>query len=193
MLKLARQGVYWTVQGEGALVGEPMVFVRLAGCSLGCASCDTNYAFWRECSVEEIADECRQQRYENNRAKYAWVTGGEPTDQDLEPLLRSLWSSGFVPCLATSGCRSVSADWGWVSVSPHTPDFAQRQGDEIKIVPMLNGLDPSSIDFTTTSFRHQYVQPMAGNRDSLAFCLDWVRQNIDWSFSPQCHKSWGLP
>jgi 7-carboxy-7-deazaguanine synthase len=193
MLKLARQGVYWTIQGEGALVGEPMVFIRLAGCSVACPACDTNYSFWRECSAAEIASECLEQRYANNRARYAWVTGGEPTDQDIEPLMAALWSAGFIPCLATSGIRPVSADWGWVSVSPHSTDFRQRRGDEIKVVPMLNGLDISAIDHTTTSFRHQYVQPMVGNRESLAECLDWVRHNEDWSFSPQCHKSWGLP
>jgi 7-carboxy-7-deazaguanine synthase len=193
MLKLARQGVYWTIQGEGALVGEPMVFIRLAGCSVGCPSCDTNYAFWRECSAAEIAAECLKQRHVNNRAKHAWVTGGEPTDQDLEPLLAALWSAGFIPCLATSGIRPVSADWGWISVSPHRPDFWQRRGDEIKVVPMLNDLQIAAIDHTTTSFRHQYVQPMVGSRESLAECLEWVRNNEDWSFSPQCHKSWGLP
>jgi len=185
--------VYWTIQGEGALVGEPMVFIRLAGCSVGCPSCDTNYAFWRECSEDEIAAECLDHRIANGRSKYAWVTGGEPTDQDIEPLMAALWSAGFIPCLATSGIRPVSSEWGWVSVSPHSPDFCVRCGDEIKVVPMLNGLDISAIDFKTANFRHQYVQPMAGNRESLTACLDWVRRNQGWLFSPQCHKSWGLP
>ena len=54
-LKLASQGVYWTIQGEGHFVGEPMVFIRLAGCSVGCPKCDTNYKPVREATVDEIA------------------------------------------------------------------------------------------------------------------------------------------
>lgn len=33
---LAPEGVFWTLQGEGALQGTPMAFVRLAGCSVKC-------------------------------------------------------------------------------------------------------------------------------------------------------------
>ena len=32
-LLIARQGVYWTIQGEGVFSGEPMLFLRLARCS----------------------------------------------------------------------------------------------------------------------------------------------------------------
>jgi len=40
---LVHDGIFQTIQGEGDLVGIPMVFVRLAGCSVGCDNCDTNY------------------------------------------------------------------------------------------------------------------------------------------------------
>ena len=33
-----------TVQGEGALIGRPTVFVRTGGCGYRCAWCDTPYA-----------------------------------------------------------------------------------------------------------------------------------------------------
>jgi 7-carboxy-7-deazaguanine synthase len=193
MLQIARQAVYWTIQGEGALVGEPMIFVRLAGCSVGCASCDTNYSHWRTCEEIAIVEDCIKARESSGRAKYVWVTGGEPTDQDTGVLVDLLWAAQFIPCVATSGIRPVGGDWGWISVSPHTPKIAQRSGDEIKIVPLLNGLMPKDLDLSGTSFRHRYVQPMAGSRESLDICLDWIKSNPEWLFSPQSHKSWGVP
>jgi len=33
--------VFASIQGEGAYVGEPQVFLRLRGCPLRCAWCDT--------------------------------------------------------------------------------------------------------------------------------------------------------
>lgn len=193
MLKMAAQGVYWTIQGEGHYCGEPMVFIRLAGCSVGCPRCDTNYVFHRELSEQEIVAECVRLRDEHVRAKYAWVTGGEPLEQDLTALNLLLWDAGFKPCLATSGVKKTDRPWWWLSVSPHTKDFSQRHGAEIKLVPRLNDLDIFSLDLSGTSFGYRYVQPMAGNRESFNDCLEFIKDKPEWNLSPQCHKTWGLP
>ncbi len=37
--------VFRSIQGEGLLVGRRMVFLRLAGCEIGCRYCDTEWAF----------------------------------------------------------------------------------------------------------------------------------------------------
>lgn len=193
MIALAPQGVYWTVQGEGHLAGEPSIFVRLAGCSVGCPSCDTNYKHHEDVAEEEVVRRCSALREENRRAMYVWITGGEPTDQSLTLLNKLLWQAGFKPCLATSGVRKVIDQWWWLSVSPHTTDFVQRQGAEIKVVPGLNGVSIKELDLSGCSFSYHYVQPMAGSRESLEECLEWLRDNRVWTMSPQSHKSWGLP
>ena len=37
--------IYKSLQGESSFAGLPCVFVRLAGCNLRCAWCDSEYTF----------------------------------------------------------------------------------------------------------------------------------------------------
>jgi len=192
-IKLARQGVFWTIQGEGHYSGEPMIFVRLAGCSVNCQSCDTDFSYHTKVSVDEIVAQCVGLRDEHFRAQYVWITGGEPTDQDLDGLNRALWNSGFKPCVATSGVRQVEGHWWWVSVSPHANGFKQRSGAELKLVPGLNNLSLNDLDLSGTDFSYRYVQPMEGNARSLVACLEWVKTHSDYTVCAQSHKLWGVP
>jgi len=192
-LELAAQGIYWSVQGEGHHAGTPMTFVRLAGCSVGCHQCDTNYRHHSTISEEEVVDRCVAIRDETGRGDYVWVTGGEPTDQDLSTLRSLLWKHEFKPCLATSGVRKVDGPWWVLSVSPHTPSFVQRSGSELKLVPGLNGLRIDEIDLSTVEFAYKFVQPLAGDRSSVAQCMDVLKRRRDFRMSPQYHKEWMLP
>jgi organic radical activating enzyme len=133
-------------------------------------------------------------RQKHVRAKYVWVTGGEPTDQDLSELNKMLWDEGFFPCIATSGVREVDCQWWWISVSPHANGFKQRHGAELKLVPGLNGLSLEDIDLSGTDFGNRYVQPMAGvaGRESLQQCLEWLSAHGDYKMCSQSHKQWGL-
>jgi len=69
--------IFYSVQGEGTLVGVPSVFVRTSGCNLRCTWCDTPYTSWQpegaERSVESIVEEVG-----SYGAAHVVVTGGEP-------------------------------------------------------------------------------------------------------------------
>jgi 7-carboxy-7-deazaguanine synthase len=74
-LKIAE--LFYSLQGEGALVGVPSVFIRTSGCNLRCSWCDTPYTSWQpegnELSIEQILDEVKA-----HPARHVVVTGGEP-------------------------------------------------------------------------------------------------------------------
>ena len=86
--------LFYSIQGEGKLVGVPSVFVRASGCNLRCTWCDTPYASWdpegEDLAVDEIVR--RVLAYD---ARHVVVTGGEPMIMpDIVPLCEALKSHG---------------------------------------------------------------------------------------------------
>lgn len=69
--------IFYSIQGEGRLVGLPAVFIRTSGCNLRCVWCDTPYTSWHpegtETSVREILSKIK-----TYPARHVVVTGGEP-------------------------------------------------------------------------------------------------------------------
>jgi 7-carboxy-7-deazaguanine synthase len=69
--------IFYSVQGEGTLIGTPSVFVRTSGCNLRCVWCDTPYTSWNpegeERSIESIVTEV-----ESQASSHVVITGGEP-------------------------------------------------------------------------------------------------------------------
>lgn len=201
---LARRGVFRTIQGEGSLMGEPQVFVRLAGCSIGCPECDTDYRVHIRATVEEIIHRVVDTA---GSIKWVWITGGEPTDHDLIPLVMELRKYGFRPALATSGVKNVirgfadgTSGFEFVSVSPHRVDdesWVLRRGDQLNFVPGLNGLTLDAMNNVDVSgFNHKFITPLWDNEtqrtSQIQKCVDWLDSHPDWKLGIQAHKFWGL-
>lgn len=201
-LPLAPNGIFHTIQGEGALLGEPSVFVRLAGCSVGCHECDTDYSVAERLTPKEIAE--RVASLCTTSTSWVWVTGGEPTDhrESLDLLQTSLWRTGLRLALATSGVRKVrlreDGGWDFVSVSPHDMTrWVQKEGSQLNIVPGLNGLKMEDIlenlsPAIEESFTYKYATPLYGSSASLKECVDFISVRHMWRLGIQAHKVWGV-
>jgi 7-carboxy-7-deazaguanine synthase len=100
--------IYKSLQGESSYAGLPCIFVRLAGCNLRCAWCDSEYTFkgGSRMTLEEIEQEVRRLSPNGGLVE---VTGGEPLLQEREvvPLMERLLSAGYGVLLETSGERPL--------------------------------------------------------------------------------------
>jgi 7-carboxy-7-deazaguanine synthase len=97
--------IFYSIQGESSAAGVPTVFVRLTGCNLRCAYCDTKYAFYegKEFSLNEIVDKVK-----SYKCKSVEITGGEPLLQEESfELMKLLADEGLNVMLETSGSISV--------------------------------------------------------------------------------------
>src|SRR5215470_5126531 len=87
-LKIAE--LFYSIQGEGALVGVPSVFVRTSGCNLRCEWCDTPYTSWRPEGSDWTLDRILAE-VSAYPASHVVVTGGEPMiAPEIVPLTQRL-------------------------------------------------------------------------------------------------------
>jgi 7-carboxy-7-deazaguanine synthase len=98
--------IYRSIQGESTHAGRPCVFVRLTGCQMRCAWCDTEYAFYGgelrgldEILAEVVRLDC----------PLVEITGGEPLLQpSVHALMSALCDAGHEVLLETGGGLDIS-------------------------------------------------------------------------------------
>ncbi len=101
--------LYKSVQGESSFAGLPCIFVRLAGCNLRCAWCDSEYTFTGGKPFTE--DEIVARVVALAPCRLVEFTGGEPMLQarELLPLMERLLAAGYDLMIETSGERPLAA------------------------------------------------------------------------------------
>lgn len=93
--------VFFSIQGEGTRTGQPCVFVRLTGCPLRCAWCDTAYAFHQ--GERRREDDVRRE-IAAYPCRLVLLTGGEPLAQPAAfPFVSRLADEGWQVLVETSG------------------------------------------------------------------------------------------
>lgn len=121
-----------TIQGEGALIGAPTVFVRAGGCDYRCAWCDTLYAVdakhrhdWAFMPVADVWQKVLT--LSGGKPITVSITGGNPAIQDFGPLIRLGKPKGYRFSCETQG--SVTKPWfaelDTLVLSPKPPSSGQ--------------------------------------------------------------------
>jgi 7-carboxy-7-deazaguanine synthase len=110
--------IFYSIQGEGSLVGVPSVFVRTSGCNLRCTWCDTPYTSWspegQEFSIAQILEAVAQ-----FHASHIVLTGGEPMiAPQVVSLTGQLRSAGMHITIETAGTVHAPVICDLMSISP---------------------------------------------------------------------------
>jgi len=101
-MKLKVHEIFYSIQGETRTTGFTSLFIRLAGCNLNCAWCDTPKVkeTWKEMDIEDIIDFAKK----NSPFHHVTLTGGEPLLQEESLLLlQRLSEEGFITQVETNG------------------------------------------------------------------------------------------
>lgn len=203
--------IYYTLQGEGAKVGSPAVFLRFAGCNLWsgleadraeakCYFCDTDFVgidgpnggkFANSETLAKKVDEL----WPGGGSKLVVCTGGEPLLQLDDALIEALKLLGFEIAVETNGTIVAPDGIDWLTVSPKpNSNLKQRFGDELKLV-YPQQIDPK--DLEGLDFGSFYLMPLEATEESesrrnvqktIEYCLKHPR----WKLTIQSHKILGI-
>lgn len=106
--------IFSSIQGESFLQGYPCVFVRLFGCNLSCAYCDTPQKDYTLMSAQQVYDEIRKLQISED-CSFFCITGGEPLLQAkaLTGLIKKLTEEEpfYVVCIETNGTVVIPEEW----------------------------------------------------------------------------------
>lgn len=133
--------IFYSVQGEGSLVGVPSIFVRTSGCNLRCSWCDTPYTSWNpegeDLSLADILN--RTAAY--GAARHVVLTGGEPMiAPGIVDLSQQFRKRGMHITIETAGTVFAPVACDLMSISPKlsnsTPEGIFRtQHERLRLQP----------------------------------------------------------
>ncbi|MDE3061158.1 MAG: 7-carboxy-7-deazaguanine synthase QueE, partial [Pseudomonadota bacterium] len=202
---LAVKRIFPTLQGEGPYAGQPAVFVRLGGCNLACAFCDTDFEDFSALGLDEIIGEVK--RLAEGVRRLVVMTGGEPLRQNIAPLCEALLAKGFKVQIETNGtlwrelpqaveivCSPKNTGGGY---APLREDVLPR----VNAFKFIISKNDSKYDHVAEVGQSRYgtpvyVQPMdeyddTRNAENLAHALT-LAQTQGYRLSLQLHKILGI-
>lgn len=207
MLKVKE--IFYSIQGEGHNAGKPAIFVRFSGCNLWsgreedkiksvCNFCDTNFVGGVGFTPQDLAKHVISM-WPSEGTPFIIFTGGEPTLQLRNSLFQEFYD---ILRLSKSTCSFAIETNGttdyeyekpiWITVSPKTPDFIRRTGNELKLLYPLPNMHPDTIK--NVDFKYKVLQPVHDKdySENLKGAVKYCLEHPSWELSIQQHKIIGV-
>ena len=153
--------IFYSIQGEGMLVGVPSIFVRTSGCNLRCTWCDTPYTSWQPEGEMLSVDEIMERVTAFKAPSHVVVTGGEPMiAPEVGMLTCRLRQAGLHITIETAGTVYTPVECDLMSISPKLANSTSRgkwaaQHERLRYRPdvlrRLTGEFPYQLKFVVVS------------------------------------------
>ena len=197
--KLPVMEEFYTLQGEGFHTGKAAYFVRVGGCDVGCAWCDSKESWDAELFPPVPVTELVR-RAVKTPSKTVVVTGGEPSLYPLDILTQALKENNITAMVETSGAHPLSGEWDWICLSPKKNSPPQKDiyshAHELKVVIQKEAdLQWAEKNAALVSPEcYLFLQPEWSVADHIMEMLtNYVMQHPQWRISLQAHKYMGIP
>lgn len=185
--------IFYSLQGEGGRTGQASIFIRLSKCNLACSFCDTDFAFGKPMTNEEILEEIS-----SFPCKWIVWTGGEPTLQLTDEIVAFFKKNGYKQAIETNGTRIIPAGIDYITCSPKKHFEKIREiipiADELRF-PIQKGDSLPDISILPQARRY-LLSPIFDNHDiipeNIAYCIQLIKQYPQWALSLQTHKLIGI-
>ena len=193
--KLPLMELFHTLQGEGFHTGKPAIFIRLAGCDVGCFWCDVKES-WDSDLHPSISEDSIVNQALNYKTKFVVITGGEPTLHNLNGLVNKLKKENFYTAIETAGTNPLPDNLDWICFSPKKfkdpMDQIYHVADELKVIIFQK----SDLDWAlehekkmTNKNCNLFIQPEWSKKDkNLPYIFSFLEENPRWRLSIQSHK-----
>ena len=210
-----------TIQGEGAVIGAPTVFVRAGGCDYRCAWCDSLHAVdtehrhtWAKMGSAEVFAEI--ERLSGGTPLTVSLSGGNPAIQDFSDVIALGKSKGYDFALETQG--SIAREWfselSPLILSPKPPSSGhpvdwenfdacvQAAGDAETVMKIVIFDDTDYAWAKDAAARYPqlplYIQPgnhtpPSADEDDAAVDMDGIMDRYEWLIDKTLADKWYSP
>lgn len=193
--------IFYSLQGEGHFTGVPAVFIRLSGCNLACPFCDTRHQKHETLTARQIIEKIAP-----FPSRHCVITGGEPSLQNLAPLVDALHADRRFVQIETNGTHPLPSGIDWVTCSPKGQKVELTHIDELKLLFLPEYLDGATTPDQTARLllpegiepREYRLQPCDTgepftNSQILDATVRYIKHHPHWSLSLQTHKLISIP
>ncbi len=190
---------FYTIQGEGFNAGMASYFLRIGGCDVGCSFCDVKESWNALTHPPVLVDDVVSQMVDC-KAKAVVVTGGEPSNYNLNYFTKAIRNLGFKTYIETSGVSHLTGDWDWICLSPKKTkkplEEIYQRASELKVIIQTaeDFLWAEENAAKVSDSCILYLQPeWSQSEKMMQSIVDYALENPKWKVSIQNHKYMHIP